>query len=56
MLSTIHSIWTIVLLLAFLAIVAWAYSTRRAEKFERAARSVLDDEHAPTEDGEHNNG
>ena len=43
MLSTIHGVWTALLLIVFIAIVAWAYSARRSEKFDRAARSVLDD-------------
>jgi len=43
MLSTIHGIWTALLLITFIAIVAWAYSARRSDKFDRAARSVLDD-------------
>ena len=44
MVSTIHGILTALLLLAFIAIVVWAYSSRRSEKFDRAARSVLNDD------------
>jgi len=46
MLSTIHGIWTALLLIGFIAIVLWAYSTRRRDSFDRAARSVLQDEHS----------
>ena len=44
MLSTIHGIWTALLLIVFIAIVVWAYSARRRDSFDRAARSVLQDD------------
>ena len=44
MLSTIHGIWTALLLIVFVAIVVWAYSARRRDSFDRAARSVLQDD------------
>jgi len=44
MLAGFHIIWTLLLMAAFLGIVAWAWSARRREHFERAARSVLEDE------------
>jgi cytochrome c oxidase cbb3-type subunit 4 len=44
MLSTIHGIWTALLLVAFVVIVAWAFSSRRRDSFERAACSVLQDD------------
>ncbi|MDH3713197.1 MAG: CcoQ/FixQ family Cbb3-type cytochrome c oxidase assembly chaperone [Gammaproteobacteria bacterium] len=44
MLSTIHGIWTALLLFVFIVIVAWAFSARRRDSFDRAARSVLQDD------------
>ena len=34
MLSTVHAIWTVVLLVIFLGIIAWAFSSRRRERFD----------------------
>ena len=44
MLSTVHAIWTVLLLVLFLGIVYWAFSARRRDSFDRAAQSVLDDD------------
>ncbi len=41
----ISGVITAVLLLAFFGIVAWAYSARRSDDFEHAARAPLADEH-----------
>lgn len=49
MFSTLHGIWTALLLIVFIAIVIWAFSKRRRDSFERAAHSVLQDENAPEE-------
>ncbi len=43
--STFHSILTVVALLVFSGIVFWAYSSKSKQQFERAALSVLNDEH-----------
>ena len=43
MLETAHSFWTLVMMLIFVGIVVWAWSSRRREDFDKAARSVLDD-------------
>jgi cytochrome c oxidase cbb3-type subunit 4 len=43
-LNTIRSVITVVALLTFLAIVAWAWSSRRRADFEAAARLPLDEE------------
>jgi cytochrome c oxidase cbb3-type subunit 4 len=40
----IHSIWTIVVMVVFLGIVVWAYSSKRQVKFDEAARLPLDDD------------
>jgi len=40
----IQSIWTIVVLITFLGIVFWAYSSKRKKSFDEAARLPFDDE------------
>jgi len=45
MIAFIQSIWTIVVMITFLGIVFWAYSSRRSAAFDEAAR-------LPFEDGE----
>jgi cytochrome c oxidase cbb3-type subunit 4 len=52
-LSTIHTIWTVLLLLIFIGIVLWAWNGRQKARFDHAARSVLEDEAVP---GEKNHG
>lgn len=42
--ATIHSIWTVVLVIIFIGIVAWAWSGRRKADFDEASRLVLDDD------------
>jgi cytochrome c oxidase cbb3-type subunit IV len=42
--GTVRGILTLVLLLAFLGLVAWAWSGRRRADFEEAARLPLSDE------------
>ncbi len=39
-----HSLWTIVLLVLFVGIVAWAWGAGRRERFEHAARMPLEDD------------
>ena len=48
-LATFHSLWTIVVLVVFIGIVVWAWSGKRKQAFEEAARIPLDeDQPAPT--------
>jgi len=42
--NTIRAAITVAAFLTFLAIVAWAWSSRRREDFEAAARLPLDEE------------
>ncbi len=42
--SFLHSIWTVLVLLVFLGIVGWAYSSKNKSTFDEVARSVLDDD------------
>jgi cytochrome c oxidase cbb3-type subunit 4 len=39
-----HSIWTVLLLILFIGIVFWAYSSRRQRAFDEAARLPLEAE------------
>ena len=39
-----HSIWTVLVFIVFIGIVLWAYSGRRKNDFDEAARLVLDDD------------
>lgn len=40
----IHIAWTILLLVAFVAVVVWAWSRRRQESFEEAANIPLEED------------
>jgi cytochrome c oxidase cbb3-type subunit 4 len=44
-LNDLRSLWTVLSFVAFLAIVAWAYSGKRKGRFDEAARLPLDDDH-----------
>ena len=46
--SDFHSWWSVALLAVFIAIVAWAWSGKRREEFEQAARMPLDDDEPVT--------
>ncbi len=41
---TFHIIWTIALLVTFLGIIAWAWSSRRKQDFDEAANLPLEDD------------
>jgi len=45
--SWLGSLMTVVMLVVFLGIVAWAYSSKRSAAFEEAARVPLEDDPAP---------
>ncbi|EGQ9832641.1 CcoQ/FixQ family Cbb3-type cytochrome c oxidase assembly chaperone [Vibrio vulnificus] len=51
--GTIHSIYTVVLFVSFIGIVAWAYSKKRKASFDEAANLVFADEEksGPTKQG-----
>jgi cytochrome c oxidase cbb3-type subunit 4 len=51
-LALVHSLWTVLLVVAFLGIVAWAWSSKQRSKFDKAARMPLEDE----ENGESRHG
>lgn len=41
---TVNIIWTLAILVIFIAIVLWAYSKRAQKGFEEAANLVFDDD------------
>ena len=47
--STLHSIFTVILFVAFVAFVIWAYSKKRKADFDNAANLVFDDEQKASE-------
>ena len=48
-----HSLWTVVVLVVFVAIVVWVFSGKRKQRFEEAARIPFQDDDAPAESGDH---
>ncbi|WP_372872713.1 cbb3-type cytochrome oxidase subunit 3 [Shewanella sp.] len=42
--GTLHGLVTIVVMLTFVGIFAWAYSSRRKKQFDEAANLVFSDE------------
>ena len=50
MTALMHSIWTVVVFVVFIGIIAWAYSGNRKKDFDEAARLVLDDDDPVPED------
>ena len=51
--GTFYGLLTLILMLLFTGIVAWAWSARRRETYDAAARTPLEDEHTRTS-GEEN--
>ncbi len=47
-LNDVRAAWTVLSFIAFIGIVAWAYSGKRKGQLEAVARLVLDDEPAVT--------
>ena len=43
-LVTFHSFWTVALLILFIGIIIWAFSSRRKQRFDAAARMPLEDD------------
>lgn len=41
--ATVHSIWTLILMVTMLGIFAWAWSSKREVAFTEAANLALDD-------------
>jgi len=53
--NTIRTVITVIALVTFLAIVAWAWSSRRHADFAEASRLVLDEEDGPSNDAPREN-
>ncbi len=47
-LATLHSIWTVLLVILFIGIVIWAWSGRSKKSFEEASRLPLEDDDTST--------
>lgn len=54
--ATFHSWWTVLLVVLFIGIVAWAWSGRRRQSFDEAAKMPLEDDAHGGVTGERNNG
>jgi cytochrome c oxidase cbb3-type subunit 4 len=48
--ALMQSIWTVVAFVIFVAIVIWAWSSKRKASFDKAARMALDDEESVSDD------
>jgi len=48
--GTLEGIWTLAVLIAFVAIVIWAWSGKRKRDFEEAGRIPMDDDSNPPAD------
>ncbi|TAM47541.1 MAG: cbb3-type cytochrome c oxidase subunit 3 [Gammaproteobacteria bacterium] len=54
--AVFHSWWTVLLVVIFIGIVAWAWSGRRRQSFDEAAKMPLEDDTSGGVTGERNNG
>jgi len=48
LLVLLQSAWTVAVMVIFLGIVIWAYSSRNKKDFDEASRLVLDDDEEDT--------
>ena len=42
--TLVQTVWTVIAFVSFVGIVIWAWSGRRKEDFDKAARMALDDD------------
>lgn len=49
--NDLRSIFTVLVVVMFVSIVVWAYSSKRKESFDEAANLALDDEDEATRGG-----
>lgn len=54
--GTVRGLLTLALMLAFVAIAIWAFSSRRRKDFEEASRLPLDDERPVRRTDDNDNG
>ena len=54
----VQSVWSIVVLVTFIGIIVWAFSSKRRASFDATARSVIDDDDSNLQarDKENSNG
>jgi cytochrome c oxidase cbb3-type subunit 4 len=48
MLSTLLSVWTVIVFIVFIAIVFWAWNSKRKDSFDEAARIPFTEEETPS--------
>lgn len=54
--NTFYGLLTLLLLILFIGIVLWAYSSKRKEQFDEAARLPLEDDDGPRHNNRHQGG
>ena len=47
-LATVHAVLTVLMMVAFIALIVWAWSGKRRQAFDEAARLPLDDDNEVT--------
>ena len=48
--SVLQSVWTVIAFVFFIAVVIWAWSSKRKNSFDKAARMALDDDKAVSDE------
>ncbi len=51
--ATIHSVWTVLMVITFIGILVWAWSGKRRKTFDEAAQMPLEDDIPAREDRAH---
>ena len=54
--NTFYGLLTLLLLILFIGIVLWAYSSKRKEQFDEAARLPLEDDDGPRDNNSQQGG
>ncbi len=54
--NTFYGLLTLLLLILFIGIVLWAYSSKRKEQFDEAARLPLEDDDGPRDNNRQQGG
>jgi cytochrome c oxidase cbb3-type subunit 4 len=49
--NDLRTIFTVLVVLVFAGIVGWAYSAKRKDSFDEAARQAIDDDDSPLSSG-----
>jgi len=52
--SFVQSVWTVMAMAVFIGIVIWAFSRRKKDDFEKAARMAMEDDDRPADDSMNN--